>query len=187
MTSRAAAARYARALFDVVLRERGELEWAGRDVTSFADLLAANDALSRDLSNPAIPPARKRAVVEALLAQAGGIMRPVSRLLVLLADKDRLSLVPEIAEAYQQRLMDHQKIVRAEVVTAVPISPDRRRALEQGFARATGRQVQLSARVDPAIIGGAVTRIGSTIYDGSVTTQLQRMKERLVSSPSENE
>ncbi len=182
MTSRAAASRYARALFDVMLQERGELEWAGRDLSSFAGLVSENPALERVLSNPAIPAARKRAVVEALLAGAGGMTRPVSKLLVLLAEHDRLRLVEEIAEAYQQRLMDHMKIVRAEVVTAVPMTPDRMRALEQSLARATGRQVQLSARVDPSIIGGAITRIGSTVFDGSITTQLERLKDQLVSA-----
>jgi F-type H+-transporting ATPase subunit delta len=182
MTSRAAATRYARALFDVVLQERGELEWAGRDLSSFAQLVSGNAGLERVLSNPAIPASRKHAVVEALLASAGGVIRPVARLLLLLADRDRLGLVGEIAEAYEQRLRQHMKIVRAEVVTAVPMSPDRTRALEQSLARATGRRVQLSARVDPSIVGGAITRIGSTVYDGSVTTQLQRLKEQLVSA-----
>ncbi len=182
MTGRAAAKRYARALFDVVLQERGDVEWAGRDLSSFAALLTGNPALARVLGNPAIPAARKRAVVEALLASAGGMMGPVGKLLLLLAEHDRVILAGEIAEAYQHRVMEHMKIVRAEVVTAVPMSPDRLRALEQSLARATGRKVQLSASVDPSIVGGAITRIGSTVYDGSVAKQLQRLKEQLVSA-----
>ena len=75
--------------------------------------------------------------------------------------------------------MDHHQVVRAEVTTAIALPPDRVVALQQGIARATGRQVQLETRVDPAIIGGVVTRVGSTVYDGSVTTQLQRLKEQL--------
>ena len=180
MTARAAARRYARALFDVVAGQRGDFEWAGRDLASFAALLQEHAALARVLGNPAIPAARKRSAVEALLSSAGGAMPPVAKLLLLLAGQDRLRLVPDIADAYEQRLMDHRKIVRAEVVTAVEMSPDRMRALEQSLARATGRQVQLSARVDPGLVGGAVTRIGSTVYDGSVATQLRRLKEQLV-------
>ncbi len=182
MTARAAATRYARALFDVVLQEKGDLDSAGRDLASFAAILEENPSLARVLGNPAVPTARKRAAVEAVLGSAGGAMLPVSRLLLLLAGRDRVMLVPGTAEAYQQRLMDHRKVVRAEVVTAVPMSSDRMRALEQGLARATGRQVQLTARVDPAIVGGAVTRIGSTVYDGSIATQLRRLKDRLVSA-----
>ena len=182
MNGRAAAARYARALFDVVLQERGDLEWAGRDLSSFAALVAENAALARVLTNPAIPAPRKRAVVEALLASAGGTTRPVARLLLLLADHDRLTLAGEIADAYQQRLMDHLKLVRAELTTAVPMSADRVRALEKSLARATGRQVQLAARVDPSIVGGAITRMGGAVYDGSVRTQLRRLREALVSA-----
>jgi F-type H+-transporting ATPase subunit delta len=182
MTSRTAAARYARALFDVVLQERGDLGWAGRDLSAFARLMEANPTLARVLSNPAVPAARKRAAVERILASAGGITQPVAKLLQLLADRDRLTLMAEIADAYQQRLMDHLKIVRAEVVTAVPLPSDRVRDLEQSLARTTGRTVELTARVDPAIIGGAITRVGSTIYDGSVTTQLQKMKSALVNA-----
>ena len=66
------------------------------------------------------------------------------------------------------------------MTTAVALPPDRVSALEQGLATATGRQVQLRVDVDPAILGGAVARIGSTVYDGSITTQLERLKQRLV-------
>ena len=78
--------------------------------------------------------------------------------------------------------MEHAKIVRAEVIMAIGLPADRVAALQQGLAQATGRQVQLDTRVDPSIIGGAITRIGSTVYDGSVTRQLQKMKEALSAS-----
>lgn len=178
MTSRAAGTRYARALFDVALKE-ADIEQAGRDLAGFAQLVAGNDVLNRVLSNPAIPAARKRAVVEQLLAKAGGVSPVVVKLIALLADRDRLVLLPDIATAYRTRLMEHAKVVRAEVVTAIPIPRDRVAALQQGLARATGRNVQLETRVDPSIIGGAVTRIGSTVYDGSVTRQLEKMKAAL--------
>jgi len=97
-----------------------------------------------------------------------------------LAEKDRLTLLPGIARAYAERVMDHLKIVRGEVTTAVPLAADKLRVLEQGLAQATGRKVMLEARVDPSIIGGVVTRLGSTVYDGSVTTQLQKMKQSLI-------
>jgi F-type H+-transporting ATPase subunit delta len=103
----------------------------------------------------------------------------VGKLLTLLADRDRLALLPEIATAYQDRLMSHANVVRAEVVTAIGLPADRVAALQQGLAAATGRQVQLETRVDPSIIGGAITRIGSMVYDGSVTRQLEKMKEAL--------
>jgi F-type H+-transporting ATPase subunit delta len=120
-------------------------------------------------------------VVEQLLGRAGSVSPVVGKLLTLLADRDRLVLLPEIVVAYQDRLMTHAKVVRAEVVTAIGLPGDRLAALQQGLAEATGRQVQLETRVDPSIIGGAIARIGSTVYDGSVTRQLDKMKEALVS------
>ena len=184
MTSRGAAIRYARALFDVALKE-GDIQQVGHDVSGFTRVVGSHDVLSRALVNPAVPAPRKRAVVEQLLAQAGKFSPVVSKLLLLLAERDRLALLPEIAAAYEQRLMDHAKVVRAELTTAVPLTSDRVTALQQGLANLTGRQVQLQTKVDPGIIAGAVARIGSTVYDGSVTTQLQKVKERLVNAAAE--
>ena len=122
------------------------------------------------------------AVVEALLSQSGSISPVVSKLLLMLAERDRLVLLPEMARAYEARLMDHAKVVRAELTTAVSLPEDRVTQLRNGLATITGRQVQLETKVNAAIIGGAVARIGSTVYDGSVTTQLQKVKERLVNA-----
>lgn len=184
MTSRGAASRYARAIFDVASKE-SDIQQVSRDLAAFTSLVAGHDALSRTFANPAVPAPRKRAVVEQLLPHFEN-MSPVTRkVLLLLADRDRLALVPEIATAYAARLMEHAQVVRAELTTAVQLPADRVAALQQGLAKATGRQVQLETRVDPAIIGGAVARIGSMVYDGSVTTQLQKVKERLVSAAAE--
>jgi F-type H+-transporting ATPase subunit delta len=181
VTSRGAAVRYARALFDVAQKEAG-IEDVGRELSAFATLVAGHETLSRVLGNPAVPAPRKRAVVEALLAQSGSISPVVSKLLLMLAERDRLVLLPEMARAYEARLMDHAKVARAELTTAVPLPEDRVTQLRNGLASITGRQVQLETKVNPSIIGGAVARIGSTVYDGSVTTQLQKVKERLVNA-----
>ncbi len=178
MTSRAAATRYARALFDVALKE-ADVQQAGRDLDSFARIVAGNAQLERVLTNPAIPAPRKRALIDGLLEKAGTVSSPVAKLLKLLADRDRFVLLPELTAAYRTRLMEHAKVVRAEVTTAISLPADRVAALQQGLATATGRQVQLENRVDPSIIGGAITRIGSTVYDGSLTRQLERMKDAL--------
>jgi F-type H+-transporting ATPase subunit delta len=181
MTSRAAATRYARALFDVALKE-ADIQQAGTEIKAFAQLVAGNESLARVLSTPAIPAARKRAVIEQLVTR-GGLSPIVSKLLLLMAERDRLGLLADVARAYETRLMEHANIVRAELVTAVALPSGRVAALQAALARATGSQVQLETRVDPTLIGGAVARIGSTVYDGSVTRQLERMKESLVSTP----
>lgn len=179
MTSRGAAIRYARALFDVARKEGADIEQVGRDIAAFARLVAGNESLSRVFANPAVPAQRKRAVVEQLFAAAGPMSPIVYKLVLMLAERDRLVLLPELTTAYDARLMENAQVVRAQLTTAVAMPPDRINALQQGLARATGRQVQLEASVDPSIIGGAVARIGSTVYDGSVATQLDAMKQRL--------
>jgi F-type H+-transporting ATPase subunit delta len=179
MTSRVAAIRYARALFDVALAERQDLDQIGRELTETVALVSGNQELTRALTHAAIPAARKRAIVEALLSHSS-VNALLARTLLLLADRDRLALLHDFAEAFRSRLMDHQQVVRAEVTTAMELPADRVSALQQGLVAATGRKVQLEVRVDPSIVGGAVTKIGSTVYDGSVTTQLERLKRQLV-------
>ena len=180
MTSGAAAGRYARALFDVSRKEGANLEQVQQDLQQFADLYQQHPGLQNTLANPAIPASKKHAVAKALIERAAPIAPTVAKLIVLLADRDRAVLLPEIARAFGNRVMDHLKIIRGEITTAFEIAPDRVRALEQGLQQATGHKVILDARVDPTIIGGVVTRLGSTVYDGSVTTQLQKIKQSLI-------
>ena len=180
MTAGAAAGRYARALFDVVLKEGGDVEKVQADFQQFVDLFAQHPVLATTLANPAIPASKKQAVAKALIERAGTISPVVGKMILLLAERDRMALLPEIARNYRERVMDHQKIIRGQVTTAIALPPDKLRALEQGLQTATGRKVVLEAKVDPSIIGGVITRLGSTVYDGSVTTQLQKMKQALM-------
>lgn len=180
MTSRGAATRYARALFDVSLAEQTDLAAAGAQLNDFARLMTEQSTLGRVLTNPAIPASRKRAVVEQLLALAGELQPAVTKVLLMLAERDRLALVPDVAHAFESRLMDHQKVIRAEVITAVDLQAEQLANLRQSLAKATGRDVRLAARVEPDLIGGAVARIGSTVYDGSISRQLERIKDTLL-------
>jgi F-type H+-transporting ATPase subunit delta len=179
MTARAAATRYARALFDVVLAEKGNLEQIERELGAVADVLAGSRELQSVLSNPAVPVAGKRGIMKQLTDRLK-LSPPAAKLMLLLADRDRLALVPEVVTVYRERLMDHQKVVRAEVTTAMPLPQDRAATLQKRLAEVTGRTVTMTTRVDPEIIGGVVARIGSTVYDGSVATQLREMKQRLL-------
>ena len=178
MTNRTAATRYARALLDVAVHEKVDLDRIEGDLAQFAGLFAAHPALEHVLLNPAVPVPRKRAAVAELTARAG-LLPAVAKLLVLLAERDRLVLLADLLASYRERLLDHRHVVRADVTTALPIGGDRAKAIEQSLERVTGRTVMLRAHVDPSIVGGVVARIGSTVYDGSVTRQLEKMKERL--------
>jgi F-type H+-transporting ATPase subunit delta len=181
MTNRTAATRYARALLDVAVHENANLDTIGQELASFAELFRQYPQLEKVLLNPAVPVQRKRAAVAELTARAK-TTSIVAKLLALLAERDRLVLLPELLASYRDRLLDYRQVVRAEVTTAAPLPSERAKAIESSLAQKTGRTVMLETRTDPAIIGGVIARIGSTVYDGSVTRQLQKMKERLVES-----
>ena len=181
MTNKTAAIRYARALLDVAVKEKADLELIENELAQFADLFTQYPLLEKVLLNPAVPVPRKRAAVADILAQA--TFTPiVTKLIALLADRDRLVLVPDLLAAYRDRLLDHRGVVRAEVTTATALDAGRTAAIQNGLAALTGRTVLLATKIDPSIIGGLVARIGSTVYDASVTRQLEKMKARLVES-----
>ena len=181
MTRHTAALRYARALFDVALRESDVVK-VGDELNGFVSIIQSHEVLATVFTNPAIPASRKAALVKALMERAGPLSPPLQKLILLLADRDRLVLLPDLASAYRDRLLDHQRVIRGKVTTAVALDEQKLRLLEQGLSRATGRKVILESTVDPSILGGVVTRLGSTVYDGSVTTQLNRLKESLIES-----
>ncbi len=177
MSTRASAARYASALFDVAIKESNP-EQAEKELAAFADVVRDHAELQRVLLSPAIPAANKRGAVQQIVERLAP-SAPVRKLLVLLAERDRLELLPDLVTVFHERVMEHMKVIDAEVTTAAPLSADERERLQQRLTASTGRTVTMSTKVDPALIGGVVTRIGSTVYDGSVATQLAAMRQRL--------
>ncbi len=179
MTNRMAAARYARALFDVSVKDR-DLRQVEASLVQFADLIEGHDTLNRVLLNPAIPASRKRAIVESLLGRLGAVTPPVAKLLTLLAERDRLVLLPEVVRSYRVRLLDHLGVVEAHVTTAQPLTADRIISIEHSLTQASGREVTMTTTVDPEILGGLIARLGTTVYDGSIARHLERMRETLL-------
>lgn len=180
MANRAAAMRYARALFDVAGRQ-GELERVERELAAFVALVEGHAVLRKGLLNPAVPPGPKRAVVAALLERAGEHSAITVRLLTLLAERDRLSLLSEILGVYGDQLMKHQGLVRARITTAEPLPDNRVQQISQRLEMATGKQVTIDIGVDPSVIGGVVTQIESTVWDGSIASHLARLRRRFLS------
>jgi F-type H+-transporting ATPase subunit delta len=180
MSTRASAARYAKALFDVALTESTP-EQAEKELSAFSELVRAHTDLRVALESPAVPSAKKVAVVAQLLDRLQP-SSPVRKLLLLLAERDRLELLQDLVSVYHERVMEHLKVIQAEVTTAAPLPADRIAQLQQRLGASIGRTVTLTTRVDPALIGGMVTRIGSTVYDGSVATQLAALRQRLTES-----
>lgn len=181
MTSKTAAIRYARALFDVALREHGDLARVDQEMAGVNALLDREPALKKVMLNPAVPVPRKRAAMAELTTLAG-TSPIVSKLLALLAERDRLVILPDLAAAFRDRLNAHRNIVRAQITTATSLPDVQAKAIEQRLAAATGRTVTMETRVDPGILGGLVARVGGTVYDGSIARQLEKMKQRLIAN-----
>jgi len=177
MSMRASAARYARALLDVANTE-SDPERAEQELAAFVDLVRANPDLERALANPVVSAADKRAIVQQILERLKPTT-PVGKLVLLLASRGRLALLPDLLDVYRERLMEYRNVLSAEVTTAAPLSPERAEQLQQRLANATGRTITMTTKVDASIIGGVVTRIGGTVYDGSVATRLAKVRDRL--------
>ena len=177
MSMRASAARYARALLDVAKKE-SDPERAEQELAAFVDLVRTNPDLERTLANPVVSAADKRAIVQQILEHLEPAT-PVGKLVLLLASRGRLALLPDLLDVYRERLMEYRNVLSAEVTTAAPLSPERAEQLQQRLANATGRTITMTTKVDASIIGGVVTRIGGTVYDGSVATRLAKVRNRL--------
>ena len=178
MTSRTAAARYARAILDVATAESADLDSIARDLDEFTAFVGQQPVLEGLLLNPAVPAPRKRGAMEQITSLSG-LAPIVSKVLILLADRDRLRLLKDISAIFGDLLAERQNVVHAELTSAEPLSSDRVQAIEQRLATLTGKRVSMTARVDEDIIGGVVARVGSTVYDASIATQLKKIRERL--------
>jgi F-type H+-transporting ATPase subunit delta len=178
VTNGAALSRHARALLDVAERH-GNADAVATDLETYARVVAEHEELARVLHSPAIPPAKKADAVRVLAHQLG-LTPLITQLLTALADRDRLVVVPQLAPVYRERLLERRNVVSAEVTTAVPIPSEKVEAIARRLGEVTGKQVRVSSHVDPSIIGGVVARVGSTVYDGSINSQLTRMRQKLV-------
>lgn len=178
MSTRTSATRYAKALLDVA-SQHGDPAQIERQLTTFVETLDAHAELRVALTTPSVPAARKRAIVTAV-ADRIGMAPQATKLLGLLADRDRLHIAHELLAVYRERLLDAQRVVRAEIRSAAPLSPEATAAIEARLAAVTGMKVAVDAAVDPSLIGGVLAKVGGTVYDGTVKTQLEKLRQQLV-------
>jgi len=177
----ALARRYARALLAVAdAKGKDAALELKQELRGFAALVEGHEPLRRLLAQPAISADAKRRVVMALAERA----RPtplVARLVELLAARDRLALVGEVATAYAVLANAAHGVVTAEVVSAAPLQPAQQDALVAALASGKG-SVELTSEVEPALVGGLVVRVAGRTYDGSVSTRLLALRRRLAAS-----
>jgi len=175
----ALAARYARAFADVVTSAR--LDPAALD-RQFQDFLATWDGsveLREVFLNPAVPAAQKIAVLDKLNAKMG-LQRELRNLIAVLINHDRIGAVHEVSIAWQTEMQERLGVRQAEIVTARELSEGERTELVAGVRKLAGSLIEPTFKLDPAIIGGTVVRVGSTVWDGSVRGRLERLREELI-------
>jgi len=181
-SSRALALRYARALFDVARAEGQDVDQGiAEQLGSLATLLKSNAELRTALLHPALGPEQRRRVLVAI-AEAAGTSPLLRRLLELVAARDRVALLPELAEAYAEVRNSARGVVMAEAVTAQPLDAGQATGLRDAVGGLTGKRVELRARVDPGVLGGVLVRVGGRTYDGTVRGRLAALRARLASS-----
>jgi F-type H+-transporting ATPase subunit delta len=173
---------YARAFADVVMTTTNLLDPARmmQELHGIEVLLKESDPLRRVLENPSIPGNGKRAVLDAITMRLGST-RQVRNFIAVLIDHRRLPLFSEIVKQLEQELNDRQGFAEAQVSSARPLSDPEKQMLEAEIARMIGKKVRAKYEQDATLLGGAVVQVGSTIYDGSVKGQLERIREQLVS------
>jgi F-type H+-transporting ATPase subunit delta len=171
------ARRYAVALADVVTA-RKEAREVQEELSAWEEMTRSNALLLEVFRNPTIPYEQKRRVVSELVSRTR--VRPTTaNYVMVLLQNQRLADLGEINKAFAQELDRRSGIVSAEVITARPLSLQTQEALRARLSEMTGSKVRLEFALDGELIGGVVTRIGSTIYDGSVRSQLQQVKQRM--------
>jgi F-type H+-transporting ATPase subunit delta len=182
MSTRTSATRYAKALLDVTTSDADAAK-IEQDLGAFVALIEANPELRQALLSPSVPASARRNIASAVAERIG--MAPTGvRLLQLLADRDRLAMAGELLAVFRERLLDRRKIVRADVRSAVALAPEALRAIESRLSAVTGKNVAIDAAVDPALIGGVVAKVGGTVYDGTVKTQIEKLRRQLVGAGS---
>ena len=174
--STGAARRYARALLELA-RAQSVDEAVRRGLRDAARVLSEHPELRVVLLHPALASERKRAVVEQIWKGEPELVR---RLIALLAERERLDLLPDVERLYSRQWNAQRGVVEAEALSVEPLGDGQRKALEGALCRLSGREVELTAGIAPEILGGLVVRMDGRVYDGSVRGRLRALRERLV-------
>jgi len=173
----AVAERYAAALADVAV-ERKNSETIKRNLAAFVEAFSSIADLRNALESPALNAEVKRKVI-AEVAGKMGLDVAVRNFIYLVVDHRRTEILPEMEEAFLSELNERLGIVEAEVTSAHELNDDEKRQLRTVLEQRTGKKVEARFQIDGALLGGAIVRLGSTIYDGSVRDQLKRLREQL--------
>jgi F-type H+-transporting ATPase subunit delta len=168
---------YANAFADIAIAQ-GAPQTAVRQLADFGEAFAASAELRNFLESPAVDTQIKHRVIEKIVAQQSA-SRIIRNFLFVIVDHHRAHMLPEIIAAVQEVVRQRQGIAEAEISSAVELSAAQKTELAKTLSRMTGKRIEPKYSLDPALLGGAVARVGDTIYDGSLRSRLTEMRARL--------
>ncbi|HYL84867.1 MAG TPA: ATP synthase F1 subunit delta [Candidatus Angelobacter sp.] len=174
---KSASLQYANALADIALAQ-GAAEPAAKQLQEFGTAYEQSAELRTFLASPAVTVEAKHAVIEKIIKRQGA-SKIVRNLLFVITDHRRTQLIPEILATFQQVIRQRQGVAEANVASAVDLSAAQKKELVATLAKLTGKKIEMKYSQDPALLGGVVVRIGDTIYDGSLRSRLNEMRNRL--------
>jgi len=174
---KSASLRYANALADIALAQ-GAAEPTSKQLHQFGAAFAQSAELRTFLASPAVSVEAKHAVIEKIAGRVGA-SKIIRNFLFVLADHRRTSLIPEVIAAFHEVIRQRQGIAEAEISSAIELSAAQKKEMATTLAGLTGKKIEAKYALDPALLGGAVVRIGDTIYDGSLRSRLNEMRTRL--------
>jgi F-type H+-transporting ATPase subunit delta len=174
---KSASLQYANAMADIALAQ-GAAEPAGKQLQQFGAAYAESAELRTSLASPAVSIEAKHGVIEKLAARLGA-SKIIRNFLFVLTDHRRTHLIPEVIAAFHEVIRQRQGVAEAEVSSAVELSAAQKKEMAATLTRLTGKKIEAKYALDPALLGGAVVRIGDTIYDGSLRSRLNEMRKWL--------
>jgi F-type H+-transporting ATPase subunit delta len=167
---------YASALFDVV-RAEGELDRVEDELYRFGKVLESNHELKQALGDKSVDRIQREKILQDLLADK--VSEHTLGLLTFIVGQGRARQLPQILEELSRLAAEAGNSVVAEVRTAIPLNEDQRTALAQSLSKATGKNVEVKALVDPSVLGGVVAKIGDTVIDGTIKSRLEQLKDQV--------
>ncbi|MDA8101225.1 MAG: ATP synthase F1 subunit delta [Nitrospiraceae bacterium] len=172
------AKRYAKALVELS-QEKNLVEKTRTDLSSFAAAVDGQEQLQKLFASPAFTPEAKKKVIGELAAKLG-MQKTTTRFIEHLAETGRIRYFRDVQQAFEGLLADRENRARAQVTTAAAMGAGELADIKKKLEAVTGKQVEVDAKVDPAVIGGARAQVGSVVYDGTIRNQLNKMRDRLV-------
>lgn len=179
----APARKYAKAFLEVAIKQRN-FSTTLENLESFQKQLQQVPMLRTLFISPAIPPEKKKKILEDLAGKLG-MEQLVVNVLNTLIHRQRLNLLEQVVASAERQFLERQGIVVVEVASARKLKPQEEERLRVKFEAVTGKRVQLENTVEPSLVGGIITRIGTTFYDGSVEAQLQQLKAKIIEGEKE--